>query len=152
LHPLDIAVILPQRSIKAFLSLADEYQIPLMDESPRALADTVGGNLLLDLLELPDYPTASKLLAIPKLQPLARAALDKGIAGRDAIGQLALELSQQSETSTIATDWQQWLETLEFTSQPLLWAMERLEEIPSLLGWDKDGVDAALSCMVGGFD
>jgi len=141
LNPLDIAVVLPQRSIKAFLSLADEYQIPLMDESPRALADTVGGNLLLDLLELPDYPTASKLLAIPKLQPLARAALDKGIAGRDAIGQLAAELSEKPETEKIETDWLQWLKTLEVTTQPLQWATEIMEEIPLLLGWDKDGQD-----------
>ena len=138
LKPLDIAVILPQRSIKAFLSLADEYQIPLMDESPRALSDTIGGNLLLDLLELPDYPTASKLLAIPKLQPLARAALDKGIAGKDAIGQLALELSQKEETAQIETDWQKWLKTLEVTTQPLQWASDIVEEIPLLLGWHKN--------------
>ncbi len=141
LNPLDIAVILPQRSIKAFLSLADEYQIPLMDESPRALADTIGGNLLLDLLELPDYPTASKLLAIPKLQPLARAALDKGIAGRDAIGQLATELSKKTETAKLESDWLEWLKTLEVTTQPLQWATEIMEQIPVLLGWDKDGIE-----------
>ena len=141
LSPLDIAVVLPQRSIKAFLSLADEYQIPLMDESPKALADTVGGNLLLDLLELPDYPTASKLLSIPKLQPLARAALDKGIAGRDAIGQLALELSKKTETAKLESDWLEWLKTLEVTAQPLQWATELMEQIPVLLGWDKESID-----------
>jgi ATP-dependent helicase/nuclease subunit B len=79
-EPLELAVILPEREIKAFLALADEYGLPMMDETPKALADTLAGSVLLDLLELPDYPTASKLLAIPELNNLANAALTRGVA------------------------------------------------------------------------
>jgi ATP-dependent helicase/nuclease subunit B len=36
-EPLELAVILPEREIKAFLALADEYGVPMMDETPNRL-------------------------------------------------------------------------------------------------------------------
>ena len=114
--PLDLAVVMPQRNVKAFLSLADEYDLPIMNEVPKALSDTAGGALLLDLLELPDYPTASKLLAIPELQSLAQEALKHGIAGREALTVLAKELSLEKV-------WQKWLKDLEIQDgEVLAWA------------------------------
>jgi ATP-dependent helicase/nuclease subunit B len=118
---LDLAVILPEREVKAFISLADEYGVPLMDETPKALADTIPGRLLLDLLELPDYPTASKLLAIPELAPLANQALNKGIGGLEAINVLAAELE-------LGSVWQKWFGVLQGAEDnPLEWAEQLLE-------------------------
>lgn len=101
MNPLDLAVILPEREVKAFASLADEYGVPLMDETPKALSDTLAGRILMDLLELPDYPTASRLLAIPELVPLANAALNHGVAGVEATRSLAQDLG-------LAEAWQRW--------------------------------------------
>ncbi len=127
--PLDLAVVMPQRNVKAFLSLADEYDLPIMNEVPKALADTAGGALLLDLLELPDYPTASKLLAIPELQGLAQEALKQGVAGREALTVLAKELSLEKV-------WQKWLKDLEIQDgEPLAWAEQTVTRIiPEILG------------------
>ncbi|MGL4611393.1 MAG: ATP-dependent nuclease subunit B [Trueperaceae bacterium] len=120
LDPLDIAVILPEREIKAFTALADEYGVPMMDETPKALADTLTGRLLLDLLELPDYPTASKLLAIPELSQLANAALNAGVAGPEAINVLAQQLGNDAP-------WKKWLGVLEVPENELAWAESLLE-------------------------
>ena len=76
LDALDIAVIMPANEIAAFAALADEYGVPLMDETPKALSDTPLGSLLLNILELPEYPTASRLLAIPELSQLANEAFE----------------------------------------------------------------------------
>ncbi|UCH25369.1 MAG: hypothetical protein JSV66_15780 [Trueperaceae bacterium] len=118
--PLELAVILPEAQIKAFAALADEYGVPLMDETPRALADTMPGRLLLDLLELPDYPSASKLLAIPELAPLARSVLAEGVVGFEAITVLAQRLGLESL-------WQKWLRLLEVQGDEMAWAEQLLE-------------------------
>jgi ATP-dependent helicase/nuclease subunit B len=123
---LDLAVILPEREIKAFLALADEYGVPMMDETPKALADTIAGRVLLDLLELPDYPTASRLLAIPELNTLANAALNAGVAGLEAISVLA-----NAQTSEHL--WKKWLGLLEVPDNELEWAESLLEStIPNI--------------------
>ncbi|MEM6428570.1 MAG: ATP-dependent nuclease subunit B [Deinococcota bacterium] len=129
LGPLELAVILPPGQLKAFSSLADEYGIPLMDETPKALADTPLGNLLLNVLELPDYPTASRLLAIPELSALANAALERNVAGREALTVLAEELG-------LADLWQRWLTRLEVPSDELAWAQDLTSSLPSMLGVD----------------
>ncbi len=122
LNKLDLAVIMPDREIKAFIALADEYGVPMMDETPKALADTLAGRLLLDLLELPDYPTASRLLAIPDLKELANAALNKGVAGLEAMHVLAHEFD-------LTQDWKKWLGLLELeeSGRELAWAESLLE-------------------------
>ncbi len=138
LDPLKLAVILPEQENKAFLSLADEYGLPMMDEAPRALADSLAGRMLLDLLELPDYPTASKLLAIPELSPLAKAALNEGVAGLEAITVLAKSLG-------LSEVWQKWLALLEVPADEVAWAKSLVEAIlPELrqdlsdaLSWEK---------------
>ena len=133
--PLSLAVILPEQEVRAFAVLADEYGVPLMDETPKALADTPGGRLLLDLLELPDYPTPSRLLAIPELIPLANAALKRNLGGREALSQLAKELGLERPLSF-------WLARLEAPGNELEWARELLESLPELTkrtperGWD----------------
>ena len=118
--PLELAVITPEAEVKAFVALADEYGVPLMDETLRTLADTLPGRLLLDLLELPDAPTASRLLAIPELTPLTRAALERGVAGSQAIEALA-------EEQGLGGLWRKWLRLLEPSGDEVAWAAELLE-------------------------
>ena len=120
---LDLAVILPEREVRAFLSLADEYGVPIMDETPKALAETPQGRLLLDLLELPDYPTASRLLAIPELAPLAKEALKRGVAGREALTLLAQEVGESAS-------WRAWLARLDVPDGELEWARDLVESLP----------------------
>ena len=135
--PLELAVILPDREIRAFLSLADEYGVPLMDETPKALADTLAGRLLLDLLELPDTPTASRLLALPELAPLANAALERGIVGLQAVTVLAEELG-------VSEVWRRWLGVLNVPDDELEWARELLETSLSEIRRDlSEGADWA---------
>ena len=132
--PLELAVILPEREVRAFLTLADEYGVPTMDETPKALADTLPGRLLLDLLELPDHPSASKLLALPELAPLAKAALGRGVAGLQAISALAQELGLEGRLK-------RWLAVLEPSGErvgdELAWAEELLNT--SLADLRRDG-------------
>ncbi len=120
---LDLAVILPEREVRAFLSLADEYGVPMMDETPKALSETPQGRLLLDLLELPDYPTASRLLAIPELAPLAKAALKRGVAGREALTLLAKEVGESES-------WSAWTTRLDVPDNELTWAQDLVESLP----------------------
>ena len=135
LDPLDVAVILPEREIRAFTALADEYGVPLMDETPRALTDSLAGRLLLDLLELPDYPTASKLLAVPELNPLAQAVLDRRLAGPEATQALARDLG-------LETVWRRWLNLLSVPEDELTWAEQLLNTaLPELRAdLSEDGV------------
>ncbi len=120
LDPLELAVIVPESAVRAFSALADEYGVPLMDETPKALADSLPGRLLLDLLELPDYPTASRLLAIPELAPLANAALNAGVAGFETVGALAGSLGLDGL-------WHKWRALLEVEGDELGWARTLLE-------------------------
>ncbi len=121
---LELAVILPQNRTKAFLALADEYGLALVDESPKALTDTIAGSLVMDLLEIPNYPTASKLLAIPELIPLARVAMQRKIAGLSALELLAKELN-------LLGTWNHWLNMLNLDDETdeLKWANNLLELI-----------------------
>ncbi|HEX7005223.1 MAG TPA: hypothetical protein VF168_13650 [Trueperaceae bacterium] len=103
--PLDLAVILPGGESVAFSALADEYGVPVMDERPTSLADTVPGRLLVELLELPDYPTASRLLPVRELASLADAAIEEGVAGHAAFERLARRLG-------VGASWESWLARL----------------------------------------
>jgi len=122
MEPLTLAVIIPDSQRKAFASLADEYGVPLMDEAPRALADSLAGRLLLDLLELSDYPTASRLLAVPELAPLAKAVLKRNVAGMEAITALA-------ESLGLGPSWRKWLALLATAvgQDEMVWAKSLLE-------------------------
>ncbi len=127
-EPLELALIAPPERIPALAALADEYGVPLVDETPRALADTPAGRVLVELLELPDYPTPSGVLAVPELAPLAAAALTAGVAGSDAMGALAAALGLEAP-------WRAWLAALEVGGEPLAWARHLLAEVlPRLLG------------------
>jgi len=130
---LELAVILPPERTKAFLALGDEYGLPLADESPKALTDTIAGSLILNLLEIPSYPTASKLLAIPELTPLARAAMQRKIAGLTALEQLSKELNLHEV-------WSRWLKMLDLDDETevLAWAGKLLELIESDLNKNID--------------
>jgi ATP-dependent helicase/nuclease subunit B len=127
LEPLDLAVVLPRGESVAFAALADEYGVPVMDEQPASLAETVPGRLLLELLELPEYPTASRLLPIRELAPLASAALDAGVAGHSAISLLA-------ERSGLADVWRNWLSWLEVPAQPDDWAASLVDHVLAIAG------------------
>ncbi|MCL6525561.1 MAG: ATP-dependent nuclease subunit B [Thermaceae bacterium] len=125
LEPLELALIAPPGRIPALLILADEYGVPLADQTASTAAETPEGRLLLELLELPDYPTPSRLLAIPDLAPLGRAALERGLVGRPAVGRLAAELGMEEV-------WAAWLERLEPQANPLRWAQELLDSLPEV--------------------
>ena len=98
----DIAVIAPPRDIPPLLALAEEYGVPLADETPTALADTPVGRRLIDLLTLAQTPTAEKLLVIPELEALGRAAMEAGVAGADAVGAPAI---WRGHTSSYGCRW-----------------------------------------------
>lgn len=123
--PTELAVVAPESRLAALLSLADEYGVPLVDYTPRTAADTPEGRLLLDLLELPDYPTPTRLLAIPELAPLGRAALDASLAGLAPIQRLAQQMGLHAQLSA-------WLERLEPTGDPEAWARGLMDSIPEV--------------------
>jgi ATP-dependent helicase/nuclease subunit B len=127
MDPLDLAVVLPEGESVAFAALADEYGVPVMDERRISLADTVAGRLLLELLELPEYPTASRLLPIRELAPLANATLEAGIAGRHAITQLAERLN-------LLELWRRWLEWLEVPGDQDVWASWLVDHAVAMAG------------------
>lgn len=127
MSPLDLAVVAPESRLAALLTLADEYGVPLVEQTPKTAADTPEGRLLLSLLDLPDYPTPSKLLSIPELVPLGRAALARGVAGRETIGRLAAEMG-------LADFWQSWMERLEPGPDALRWARGLLDSLPQIHG------------------
>lgn len=132
IDPLELAVVLPEGRARAFAALSDEYGVPLMDETPRALADSLAGRVLLELLELPEYPTPSRLLAVPELVPLANAALAHGVAGPEAVGVLA-------EALGLGAAWRRWLGLLEVPEDALGWAETLLESVLFELHRDQDG-------------
>lgn len=127
--PLDLALIVPTGRARAIAALADEAGVPLMDETPRGLADRPEGRRLLDLLELGEQPSASRLLAVPELHGLGAAALADGVAGHDAIRRLA-EARGEGEL------WRSW--------------RNRLEPGEDVLAWGAELVTAALDAAVEG--
>jgi ATP-dependent helicase/nuclease subunit B len=126
-EPRSLAVVLPEREVRAFLALADEYGVPLADETPKSLAESPGGQLLLSLLELPDHPTPARLLALPELGSLAKAALAQHLSGREAVEVLAHE---QGLAGPLAA----WLTRLEAPADELEWARDLLRSLPELDG------------------
>lgn len=101
MDPLDVAVIMPGDRTRAFAALADEYGVPVMDETPGSLAATPAGHRLTDLLALPDAPTSARLLVVADLEPLGRAVLAQGVAGAEAVGLLAEEIG-------LGDMWREW--------------------------------------------
>lgn len=97
----DLAVIAAPAAAAALRTLADEHGVPLVDETPRSLAERPLGQRLLELLELPAHPTPTRLLAVAALAPLARLALERRVAGADAILALAREVG-------LVDDWRAW--------------------------------------------
>jgi hypothetical protein len=118
--PLDLALIVPPGRARAIATLAAEYGVPLMDETPRGLADRPEGRRLLDLLELAEHPTASRLLAVPELHALGVAALEAGASGADAIDALA-------EARGAAEAWRAWQERLAPGEDPLAWGADLVD-------------------------
>jgi len=119
---LDLAVVATPGTAAALVALADEYGVPLMDESPQALADTPAGATLLDLLELPETPTASRLLAIPELAPLAAEALRLKVGGADALTWVARRLHLEGP-------WREWQRRLRVGDDPVAWTKELLDDV-----------------------
>ncbi len=122
LEPLDLAIIAPDGRARALTALAEEYGVPLMDESPLALVDRPVGQRLVDLLELAEHPTPSRLLAIGQLRPLAAAALEGGVAGVEAVARLAAALG-------LGEAWRRWHARLEVSGEPVEWARGLVLEV-----------------------
>ncbi|MEX2503038.1 MAG: hypothetical protein WD336_11735 [Trueperaceae bacterium] len=133
--PLDLALIVPPGRARALVALADEFGLPLMDETPRALADRPEGRRLTDLLELPDAPTPARLLSVPDLQGLGAAALRAGVAGHEAIRRLARERGE-------ADAWRAWLHD----------ATPDGRDADALLAWGERTVDRAFAALPGAHD
>lgn len=129
LDPRDVAVVAPPAAARALAVLANEFGVVLADERPRSLTDLPYGRLLADLLELPEHPTAGRLLAVPALAELGRAALAAGLAGRDAIGRLADEIGA-------AGAWTDWLAALTPGPAALPWARQLVALAADLLAAD----------------
>jgi ATP-dependent helicase/nuclease subunit B len=123
----DLAVIAPPSQIPGLLALGKEYGLPLADHTPTTAAGTPQGRLLLDLLSLPDHPSPTQLLAIPELARLGQVALERGLAGRPALGLLAQQLG-------VADYWQGWLERLEPSGPLVAWSESLLNSLPQLDG------------------
>lgn len=141
LDPLALAVVAPPGRAAAVVALADEYGVPIMDETPIALAATAAGRTLLDLLELAESPTSSRLLAVPELAPLAAAALERGVSGQDAIGLLAHESGRWRQ-------WREWRERLTVQGDPVEWARHLVTEVLTLAQPDlPDGFEAKVLSM-----
>ena len=138
---LELALIAPPERVRALDALADEYGVPLIDETPRSLADAPAGRVLVELLELPDHPTPSGLLAVPELAELADAALDAGVAGGDAMLALAERLGVRERYDA-------WLATLEAQGEPLAWARRMLSEVlPAVLVRSPEGAGDGLEAF-----
>ena len=139
--PLELALIAPPERVRALDALADEYGVPLIDETPISLADAPAGRVLVELLELPDHPTPAGLLAVPELAELADAALDAGVAGGDAILALAERLGVRER-------YRGWLATLEAQGEPLAWARRMLDSVlPIVLLRAPEGADGGLEAF-----
>lgn len=115
LTPLQLAVVTPPERARALVALAEEYGLPLMDESPLALVDRPEGQRLVSLLELVEHPTPARLMAVPELRPLAALALEHGVAGAEAVSLLA-------EGNGLGAAWARWRTRLEVTGDPVEWA------------------------------
>ncbi len=115
--PRDVAVIAPPGAARALTALAGEFGVALADEAPRALVDLPFGRVLVDLLELPEHPTAGRLLAVPALSELGRRALAEGLTGREAIGRLAADAG-------LVAAWDDWLAALTPAEDGPAWARE----------------------------
>lgn len=122
MEPLDLAVIVPPQRARAFMVLAEEYGVPLMDETPTALVDQGPGRAIVDVLELLTTPTPTRLLAVPELEELGRLALTLGVAGEPAVTELA------RRTGLLAT-WDRWRERLTVRGDPVTWARDLIAEL-----------------------
>lgn len=137
--PLDLAIVTPPGRSRGLASLAEEYGLPLMDETPTSLTDGIGGRALLELLELAEYPTASRLLVVPELADLANAVLEAGVAGADAVMALATPLGQDATL-------RRWLAELEVGETPLAWARHLVQRVlPRVLATTRSGRGEAVT-------
>ena len=131
----DLAVIAAPAAAAALRTLADEHGVPLVDEAPRSLADGPAGQRLLALLELPAHPTPPRLLAVRALAPLAQRALERRVAGADAILALAREHG-------LADVWQAWRGALTPHGDLATWSRRVVDLAIQEVEW-RDGGPAA---------
>ncbi len=121
MEPLDLAIVAPPGRARALVALAEEYGVPLMDETPLALADEGPGRALVDLLELPELPTPTRLLAVTELAELGRLTLEAGVAGNEAVMELARQHGHFAA-------WSRWRERLQVRGDPVEWARDLIRE------------------------
>lgn len=130
----DLAVVAPPGEARAMLALAPEFGVRLVDEGPRALVDLPYGRLLVDLLELSEHPTASRLLAVPDLAALGREALARGLGGSPAVLRLAEELD-------MGPTWRDWSTALSPPSEVGPWARRMVALAADLLEHPSDRIE-----------
>lgn len=125
--PLDLAIVVPRTLARSVALVADEFGIPIMDETPRGLADSMVGRRLLDLLDLAEHPTGPRLLSVPHLRALGERVLDAGVAGHGPVMRLA-------EEHGMVDVWHEWRERLRVPTDPDTW-----------LAWGREMVDRAVA-------
>ncbi len=131
LDPLDLALVVPQGQAPAYLALADEYSVPLMDESPLTLTELPAGRMLAAWLEAHGFVSAGTLLSLPGLEPLARVALERNLAGTAAIRRLAQELDREPDRDTpFAPLLEEWLARLDPAGAGMSWAEQVVALLP----------------------
>ena len=90
--PHELALVVPPGRVAQAELLAREYDVYLMRETPRSLAETAAGKAALALATFHRHPRPEGLFWFPELRPLAEAALARGLSGREALAKLAAEL------------------------------------------------------------
>ncbi len=131
LDPLDLALVVARGQAPAYLSLADEYSVPLMDESPLTLTELPAGRMLAAWLDAHGFVSAGTLLSLPGLEPLARVALERNLAGTAAIRRLAQELDREPDRATLFEPLlDEWLARLDPAGAGMAWAEQVVALLP----------------------
>ncbi len=126
IDPLDLALIVPRGRVEQVLLLAKTQNLYLMSRAAPSVADLEDGRILVDLLELPETPTPSRMAHLSELEPLVVEAFTRGLSGREAIAALA-------EEGGLSEIWSRQLARLELApGEELAWAEALLTSVPVL--------------------
>ena len=95
----DIAVIAPAPARAVLLTVAESQGFYFMDQTPKPFAELPLGRKILQALAFADRPNPDGAMLFPELVPLAEAAYQEGVSGKEALSRLAerLELIGQFE-------------------------------------------------------
>lgn len=95
----EIAVIAPAAARAVLLTVAESQDFYFMDQTPKPFTELPLGRKVLQALAFADRPNPDGAMLFPELVPLAEAAYQEGVSGKEALSRLAerLELTSQFE-------------------------------------------------------